>query len=627
MSIIKVIESVLKLSTIKRRLILRINDILLISFSFFFTKSILYPLINESFIKTSWFLSFSIFFGSIIYSISGQYKGITKYIGSGTLYPLSMRNLIIYLLVYLIALITNKESPVWQFWFLNWSSATILIFFSRIIIRDVFFRFYYSKSKKNKVIIYGAGEAGAQLAASLKLTNSYLVSAFIDDSANLQNRELDGIPIYLPEKICTFQGKVDHILLAIPSLCRNDRKKIVEKIQKFDIPILQIPSLDEITSGQAKINSIRKIKIEELLGRDPIHPNPKLLEGGINGENICITGAGGSIGSELCRQIILLNPKTLVILDNSESNLYKIEQELNSYQNKKINIVSVLGDACNSLLIENIFKKYSINTVFHSAAYKHVPLVEYNPIAGLKNNVISTKVICESSERLSIKNMVLISTDKAVRATNVMGASKRLAEMIVQSFSQKNSKTCFSMVRFGNVLGSSGSVVPLFKKQIAAGGPITITHPEIIRYFMTIKESAQLVIQSTELAKGGDVFLLDMGEPIKIVDLAKQMILLSGLTIKDKKNPDGDIEIIYTGLRPGEKLFEELLINSEAEKTFHPLIFRANEECVPKEYLIEKLNLLERKLTLENKKEVLGILLDLVPEWKASEINNPNGEL
>ena len=626
MLIMKLIESVLNLSRLKRRLILRIIDIFLIQLSFSLTKLILDSLIQETFSYQSWFLYYSIFFGAIIYSISGQYKGLTRYIESRTLYPIGMRNLTLFLFVYLSGITTNRFIPLWQFWFLNCSSLTIFIFLSRILLRDSLLKFYYSRSKKINVLIYGAGAAGAQLAASLKLTNSYFIKGFIDDSSNLENRELNGIPIYLPEKINTLKINIDQILLAIPSLSRNERKMIIKRLQKYDIPILQIPSLDEITSGKAKINSIRKIKIEELLGRDSIAPNPKLLEGGIAGENICITGAGGSIGSELCRQIILLNPKSMVLLDNSESNLYKIEQELNSHKDKKINIYSVLGDACNPSLIENTFKKFHISSVFHSAAYKHVPLVEFNPISGLKNNVISTKVICEISEKLSVKKMVLISTDKAVRPTNVMGASKRLAEMIVQSFSMNKSNTCFSMVRFGNVLGSSGSVVPLFKKQIESGGPVTITHPEIIRYFMTITEAAQLVIQSTELSEGGDVFLIDMGDPIKIVDLAKQMILLSGLTIKDKNNPNGDIEIIFTGLRPGEKLFEELLINSEAKSTFHPLIFKANEGCVEKVYLINKIKLLEKYLKLENKKESLNVLLDLVPEWKSSKMNNPNEE-
>ncbi|MBM5802374.1 MAG: polysaccharide biosynthesis protein [Cyanobacteria bacterium K_DeepCast_35m_m2_023] len=380
--------------------------------------------------------------------------------------------------------------------------------------------------------------------------------------------------------------------------------------------MLQMPSVDEITSGRARIDALRPIAIEELLGRDAVPPLPHLLGPGIAGCCVCVTGAGGSIGSELCRQILKLNPRRLILLERSEPSLYAIHQELIALLPSGVVLEPVLGSAAHPALVERLYSDQHVVVVFHAAAYKHVPLVEANPLAGLANNVLSTRVVCAAASRCGTRQVVLISTDKAVRPTNIMGASKRVAELVVQASAIEQSSTRFAMVRFGNVLGSSGSVVPLFRRQISEGGPITLTHPEIIRYFMTIPEAAQLVLQAAVLAEGGDVFLLDMGEPVRIKDLAEQMVRLSGLSLRTPTNPNGDIEIICTGLRPGEKLYEELLIDAASEPTAHPLIYRACESSLPPEQLWPLVDSLEIAITRQDTPTALTILVQLVPEWR-----------
>ena len=398
-------------------------------------------------------------------------------------------------------------------------------------------------------------------------------------------KKINEVKIYSPDQIYKFKDNLKQILLAIPSIKISRKRKIIKMLQNLELPILDMPSIDEITKGKTKINALRPIPIEELLGREVIEAQSDLMKLAIKNKTILITGAGGSIGSELCRQVIQNMPKKLVLLEISEENLYKINEELLQIKKENIKIISILGSSSNFKLVSKTIKDNNIDIIFHAAAYKHVPIVELNPIEGIKNNIFSTVAVCEASVENHIEKLILISTDKSVRPTNIMGASKRVAELVIQAYAEKESrkfnkdnkykKTLFSMVRFGNVLGSSGSVVLKFKEQIKSGGPITLTDSNIIRYFMTIKEAAQLVIQSSVLSEGGDIFLLDMGDPVKIYDLAKQMVNLSGLSIKNENNLEGDIEIISTGLRPGEKLYEELLIDAKAEKTNHPLIFRA----------------------------------------------------
>jgi FlaA1/EpsC-like NDP-sugar epimerase len=384
--------------------------------------------------------------------------------------------------------------------------------------------------------------------------------------------------------------------------------------------------VEEITSGRTRIDSLRPVAIEELLGRDAVPPDPGLLGHSITASCVCVTGAGGSIGSELCRQILKLAPCHLVLLERSEPSLYAIQQELQALLPPNTQLTAVLGSAANAALVERVLGEHGVQVVFHAAAYKHVPLVEANPLQGLENNVLSTRVLCHAAQRLGLQQLVLISTDKAVRPTNVMGASKRLAELVVQASAHeiaaialnggRSPSTRLAMVRFGNVLGSSGSVVPLFRRQIAEGGPITLTHPEIIRYFMTIPEAAQLVLQAAVLAEGGDVFLLDMGDPVRIKDLAQQMVRLSGLSLRDAAHPDGDIEIVCTGLRPGEKLYEELLIDAESEATAHPLIYRARERAIPPAELWPQLDALQAAIARQDVEDALALLERLVPDWR-----------
>jgi FlaA1/EpsC-like NDP-sugar epimerase len=408
---------------------------------------------------------------------------------------------------------------------------------------------------------------------------------------------------------------VDQVLLAIPSLNRQRRREIVEQLQELDIAVLQVPSVEEITSGRARITALRPIAIEELLGRDSVPPDPQLLGPGIGGAVVCVSGAGGSIGSELCRQILALAPKRLVLLERSEPSLYAIDQELRERLPSTVELVPILGSAADGQLVERVLREQDVQILFHAAAYKHVPLVQANPLAGLANNVLGTLVLARAATRCGVRSFTLISTDKAVRPTNVMGASKRAAELVIQALAQEPGPTRFAMVRFGNVLGSSGSVVPLFHQQIAKGGPLTLTHQEIIRYFMTITEAAQLVLQAAVLARGGDLFLLDMGEPVRILDLAKQMVLLSGLSLRDAQHPQGDIEIVCTGLRPGEKLCEELLIDAESETTAHPLIYRARERAIPPQQLWLQIKALELAVDQQDVEAALEVLAELVPEW------------
>tara|TARA_B100000886_G_scaffold340493_1_gene310469 strand:- start:289 stop:1875 length:1587 start_codon:yes stop_codon:yes gene_type:complete len=513
---------------------------------------------------------------------------------------------------------------------LLWILLSVFVGGFRFILRDALLknRQKYNKNKAiENLIIYGAGTAGARIASSLQNEDSTNILFFVDDSPFLNGRTLDGIKIKSPDAILQNKNKIDKILIAISSISSVKRNQIKNKLEYLNIPIFTIPSIEDIVSKKFTIKTNNNLYAEELLGREKVSPDPFLLSEGIKNENILITGAGGSIGSELCKQILSLNPQRIILLELSEIALYQIEKDLKSEICNSTIIKGYLGNACDKKLLKNIIRKDKVDIIFHAAAYKHVPIVEMNPLIGIKNNVFSTKAICEVSKELRISKVILISTDKAVRPTNIMGASKRLAELIVQVYAREDkknkvnklSKTKFSMVRFGNVLNSSGSVVPIFREQIANGGPITITHPDIIRYFMTIEEAAQLVIQAARLALGGDLFVLDMGKPVKITELAEQMITLSGLKLKNKSNSEGDIEIVFTGLRPGEKLYEELLIDAKCLKTSHPLIFRALERSIDPEVLWKKLDKLETEIENHNHEKSVKILSELIPDWEANK--------
>lgn len=465
------------------------------------------------------------------------------------------------------------------------STALLLIGMPRFLVRNVITLLYQNQANQQEpVIIYGAGYTGHQLALSLQ-TTPFKPIAFVDDNPKLKGSLVAGIPVHRPKKI--MQLAKDHaaskILLALGNASRSDRTEVIKRLEPLAITVQTIPDLNDILTGKARIEDIKDVEIDDLLGRAPISPNKELLHACITNKVVMVTGAGGSIGSELCRQILRQSPSHLILFELNEYNLYKIEQELQhilkAFQTK-IELVALIGSVQNQARLESIMSTFGVQTVYHAAAYKHVPLVEHNIVEGVSNNVFGTWYCAEAAIKTGVESFVLVSTDKAVRPTNIMGASKRMAELVLQGLAERQTATRFTMVRFGNVLGSSGSVVPLFRDQIKQGGPITVTHPDIIRYFMTISEAAELVIQAGSMGEGGDVFVLDMGEPIKIVDLARRMIHLSGLEIKDNQHKGGDIEIHFTGLRPGEKLYEELLVGESVSGTGHPYILRAEEKAL-----------------------------------------------
>lgn len=568
----------------------------------------------------SWLLLAALPVGLPLYAFTGQYKGLTRYVGSQALYRLAGRNGLLVLLLAGTGVMLRLPMPPRSSWILLWLLLTGFTGSVRFALRDVLLNLRSTQHKQQlRVAIYGAGEAGAQLAAALRLAGNHRIVTFLDDNPAYWNRSINGVAIQPPQTLIEMEDSIDQVLLAIPSLPRSERRRIVDSFQSLGITMLQVPSVDDLTSGRARIDALRPIAIEDLLGRDEVPPAPQLLGPGLCEAVVCVTGAGGSIGSELCRQILALSPARLIVLERSEPALYAIEQELRSLVPDGVVLQPVLGSATDPQLLQRLFAEQAVELVFHAAAYKHVPLVEANPLAGLANNVGSTDQVCRAAVASGVAQVVLISTDKAVRPTNVMGASKRLAELVVQAHAAEATSTRFSMVRFGNVLGSSGSVVPLFRRQIAAGGPITLTHPEIIRYFMTIPEAATLVLQSSVLAQGGDVFLLDMGEPVRIKALAEQMVSLSGLSLRDAAHPDGDIDIVCTGLRPGEKLYEELLIDAESQPTAHPLIFRAEERSIPPHELWPQLDSLQAAIAAQDVDAALKLLAMLVPEWRRAD--------
>lgn len=486
------------------------------------------------------------------------------------------------------------------------------------------------RASRPKVLIYGAGTTGRQLAAAMANSHEMQVAGFLDDDDRLHGHVLNGQPIYNPSDLNNLVTtlNISDVLLAMPSLSRMRRNEILSLIRVARVAVRTLPSVTDLAQGKVSISDLRELDIDDLLGREPVTPNHILLAKNIVGKVVLVTGAGGSIGSELCRQILAVNPAKLLLIEQSEFALYAIHQEL---EEKLAGLdgatppvlVPLLASVQDDDRMREIMSTWHPDTVYHAAAYKHVPLVEHNPAAGIKNNVLGTLRTAQAAAENGVSDFVLISTDKAVRPTNVMGASKRLAEMALQALAatqgNKQSGTQFSMVRFGNVLGSSGSVVPKFRQQIRDGGPITLTHPEVTRYFMTIPEAAQLVIQAGAMAKGGDVFVLDMGQPVKIMNLARRMVELSGLTVKDEQNPEGDIEITVTGLRPGEKLYEELLIGDNPKPTVHPRIMKAHEEFIPWAEFEVQLTALEMALNVNDVGVIRLMLQQLVAGYTPSD--------
>ena len=554
-----------------------------------------------------------------IFVRAGLYRAVIRFLGHKAIFAVALS-------VAISAVVLGIVGALLQIPVLSWSVvaiysivALLYVAGSRFVVRYYLLRRYLMPTVA-RVAIYGAGEAGAHLSNLLLTTREFDPVLFIDDNKSLRGRFVNGIKVQPPENLSSMvktQG-IDRILLAVPSLTRRRRREILTQLEPLGVHVQSVPDIEQLVTGKANLADLREVDVADLLGRDPVPPKAGLFDACIRERVVMVTGAGGSIGSELCRQIIGLAPRRLVLFEMSELALYNIERELRALAEKQslqVELVGLIGNAHDRHRLRDIFTAYRVQTVYHAAAYKHVPIVEQNVVAGITNNVFATWNAAEAANEADVETFVLVSTDKAVNPTNVMGATKRFAEIVLQGLQRRGSKTRFCMVRFGNVLASSGSVVPLFNEQINAGGPVTVTHPEVIRYFMTIPEAAQLVIQAGSMAEGGDVFVLDMGKPVRIGDLARRMIHLAGLTVRDEKNPEGDIEIAYTGLRPAEKLYEELLIGNNVTGTEHPMILRAIEHSLPWERVQELLNEIMAAMSGFDCQRTLQLLSDVVAEY------------
>jgi FlaA1/EpsC-like NDP-sugar epimerase len=549
----------------------------------------------------------------------GLYQAIIRYIGFKALWSViqatTLYALIWSVFVVLIAIEGIPRSVVLMNWLLIMVAIGGTRMFGRWILSETSHRKNSPESKN--VMIYGAGSSGRQLSIALTQSTEYKPVAFIDDNSELQSQSINGIIVISRSELNHLikTKNVTEVLLAIPSLSRSKRNEIINFLEPFSVFVRSLPSVSELAKGKLQIADLREVSIKDLLGRDSVSPNKELLSQNITNNVVMVTGAGGSIGSELCRQILFLKPQVLILFEQSEFALYKINQELVNISISNVEILPILGSVNNRKRLNHILQLFDVNTIYHAAAYKHVPMVELNNVEGVSNNIFGTLNCAQAAIENGVQTFVLISTDKAVRPTNTMGATKRVAEMILQALVVDDS-TRFSIVRFGNVLDSSGSVVPLFRRQIKEGGPITVTDPKILRYFMSVSEAVELVIQAGAMAQGGDMFVLDMGKSVRILDLARRMIHLSGLKIKDKLHPDGDIEIKFTGLRPGEKLYEELLIGDNVFETDNPMIMRAEEEMLAWNDLKLIIDELELAIDSGDQERLRQLLKKAVPGFK-----------
>ncbi|WP_045629341.1 polysaccharide biosynthesis protein [Vibrio vulnificus] len=605
------------LPRVHKRLISLAIDTLLITFSFFMAIWVRHGEVAVSVSVETWLtLAGTVVVTLIAFTRLGLYRAVLRYLTFHALTVVVLGALISALSITTFAYFFNAEVPrtvpVIYMTFL-----ALLCGGARMMVRSLIVQ--ASRKGCERVLIYGAGSTGRQLAIALRNAETYQVKGFIDNDPSLENTIIQGLTVHSSQQISRLVEKqeIEKILLAMPRATRSERKAIIDGLLHLPVEVLTVPDFKDIVNGNATVDELKDVAIEDLLGRDPVEPNPELMKANIHGKVVMVTGAGGSIGSELCRQIVRQKPKTLILFELSEYGLYEIDKELSGMVEAtqlEVEIIPLLGSVQRINRLSATMRAFGVQTVYHAAAYKHVPLVEYNVVEGVRNNVFGTYYSAKAAIEAGVESFVLISTDKAVRPTNVMGTSKRMAELALQALAAKeNDKvngTRFCMVRFGNVLGSSGSVIPLFKRQIEEGQAITVTHPDIIRYFMTIPEAAQLVIQAGAMGKGGDVFVLDMGEPVKIVDLAKNLIQLSGLEVKSSDNPKGDIEIKFTGLRPGEKLYEELLIGDNVEGTDHERIMTANEQFLPLEEFNQILDNLDRACHEFDHETIRQILLE-----------------
>jgi len=577
------VSRVLQCSRWQKRGIMMITDALILPLllwgAYALRFSTLQPVVDDV-----WLFPAAALISVAMLYVCGFYRSILRYLGSEAAWSIVTGMAASVITLAAMSYMVPAEVPR-SIFVIYWLLGTMYLGASRFLARRFLFRVMAGYLNRERVAVFGAGEAGAQLVAALQSGRELNPVLVVDDDPGKQGSLLCGVPVVNRQGLQAKakQGAVTTVLLALPTLPRHRRMALVNWLEQLDIRVQTVPTFNDIASGRARLDEIQDVAIEDLLGRDTVPPRLDLLSRCISGKHVLITGAGGSIGSELCRQIVKLAPARLVLLEQSEVALYDIERELRGLieqSGRDTTLVPMLGSVVNRGHVQRLCRENRIDTLYHAAAYKHVPIVEANPAAGVRNNIIGTLAAAEGAEAAGVKHFILVSTDKAVRPTNVMGASKRFAEMVLQTMAARGSETVFSIVRFGNVLGSSGSVVPLFRDQIRQGGPVTVTHPEVVRYFMTIPEASQLVIQAGAMAKGGEVFVLDMGEPVRILDLAQTMIRLMGLSVRDESNPEGDIEIVFSGLRPGEKLFEELLIGDASVRTEHEMIMQAHEETL-----------------------------------------------
>ncbi|MCG6574685.1 polysaccharide biosynthesis protein [Pseudomonas sp. AF32] len=646
--------ALLKLPRRQKRLLQVVTDVLLVWLALWlaFVVRLGFDDMVNPFIHHPWLMVSASLIAIPLFVRCGMYRAVMRYLGNDALVAIikavSLSALLLALVVYWGAsyMAPVPRSVIFNYWWLS----LVMIGGLRLLMRQYFMGdwfipahhvpFVNRNTGLTKVAVYGAGAAGNQLVAALRIGRDMQPVAFIDDDVSIANRMIAGLQVFKPkhiQKMIELTG-AQEVLLAVPSASRARRREILGYLEGFPLHVRSVPGFMDLASGRVKVDDIQEVDIADLLGRDAVPAQPALLSRCIRGKVVLVTGAGGSIGSELCRQILALEPSTLLLFDHSEFNLYSILSELEetiARQSIPVNVLPILGSVRNANKLFDTMTSWKVETVYHAAAYKHVPLVEHNIAEGMLNNVIGTLNTAQAALKAQVENFVLISTDKAVRPTNVMGSTKRLAEMVLQALSQevapvlfgdsgnvaRVNKTRFVMVRFGNVLGSSGSVIPRFRLQIKSGGPITVTHPNITRYFMTIPEAAQLVIQAGSMGRGGDVFVLDMGEPVKIAELAQKMVHLSGLSVRSEKNPHGDIAIEFTGLRPGEKLYEELLIGDNVVATPHPMIMSANEDHLPWEQLKIKLDELMAAVARDEYSRVRVLLREVVSGY------TPEGEI
>jgi FlaA1/EpsC-like NDP-sugar epimerase len=569
-----------------------------------------------------WLYLAAVFASVPVFIRLGLYRAVVRFIGPRALTTVVAGvSVSVALLLIVNELLLGKGVHISTF-AIYWALALLYVGGSRLLARELI---QVRRHGAHRVAIYGAGAAGAQLAQAMLGSGRYLPVAFIDDSKGLQGSSINGIEVFSPVDLPTLMAEegVNTVLLALPSLSRRRRQEILHALEPLKVHVQTVPDIGDIVSGRSAIVEIREVDTNDLLGRDPVPPHEELFGACVRGKVVMVTGAGGSIGSELCRQIARIGPSRLVLFEMSELALYNVERELCALMARSemsFELVALLGNAHHRNRVREVIQAYGVQTIYHAASYKHVPIVEHNIVEGVHNNVFSTWFTAEAAVECGVETFVLISTDKAVNPSNVMGATKRLAEIVLQALHQRGSSTRFCMVRFGNVLESSGSVVPLFREQIRRGGPVTVTHPDVIRYFMTIPEATQLVLQAGAIAKGGDVLVLDMGKPVRIQDLARRMIRLMGLTVRDETNPEGDIEIVYTGLRPAEKLFEELLIGGTVTGTAHPMIMRAVEHSLPWTAVQLLLNELLEAINRFDCAAARDLLMQAVVEYRPEQV-------